>query len=302
MSKPYILNPEGSQIPDEWLETNAEFQVIPYRGGQAPQVIIPPTVAQETVMYLRDLIDRAYQLSGISQFSSSGEKPVGREAGVAIRSYQEIETRRFSQQYHRLERFVCALGRQVVQSGREVAEKYTDWRVNYHGDKFIESISWKDVEMPDDAFVIQVEPASHLPETPSARKQDIIDLVNGGVIRPKDGRQALRLTSDLDKLESLETAELDLTYQTLEKMLEDGEYRAPCPYQDLDQVRKVAVQYYLKARLNGVDEDKLTLLERHASDAIKLQEDLKPPQPPQPQPPPAGLPQMPPGPGGPVGP
>lgn len=248
---------------------NNEIGAIFKYSGQPPQFFTPQAMNGEVYSHLKWLIGTAYEVVGISQLSATSKKPSGLDAAVALREYQDIETERFMITAQRYERMFLDLAAIVIDQSRDMFLEDKGLSIKLTDSKFIETIKWAEVNLPDESFTMKMMPTSLLPGTPAGRLQKVQELINAGFI---DKEQALSLLDfpDLKSVETLEMASLRLTERQLCDITEHGKYEEPEPTQNAPLCLKLAQQEYLKAKLNKLPEERLELLLRYMDDAERL--------------------------------
>src|SRR5271165_734612 len=284
-----ILVENGSKIVKEHLN-NDIGSVITYT-GQQPAYITPPIVQPEVYSHLQLLKQSAFEQAGISMLSAASLKPEGLDSGKALREFNNIESDRFMTVGQEYERLYTGMADVCIELAKEHFGEDGEYRVRVPDRKFIETINWKDVHMKEDEYVLQCYPISSLPQEPAGRLQTIQEMMQAGLIDPDAGRRLLDYP-DLEEEESLSNAALDYLHEILDKMVDDGEYTPPEPFDNLQAARKLALEYYAKGKCAGLEEEKLELFRRFLSqlDALNAQAQaaMAPPQPqPQAQPQPA---------------
>ena len=68
----------------------------------------------------------------------------------------------------------------------------------------------------------------------------------------------------------------------MEKILDDGEFTPPEPFDDLGLAKDLFLQYYAYAKCNGVEEEKLEMLRNFNEQVDILVQKAAPPSPPIP--------------------
>lgn len=290
LGRPYIAIERGSDINKAKL-TNEIGQIIEY-SGQPPVFGQSPTMAPEVYQHLRELYERAYEITGISQMSARAEKPVGLDSGRALREFSDIESERFVLAGQRWEKFWMTVARKVVELARDLYEDGVDLTVKANSGAFIESIKWSDVDLEDDQFDLRCFPVSILPTTPAGRYDMVTDLAANALITPDQARDLLQFP-DVEDTMTLESSAKDAIRKIIDSMLKGGQLKAPEPFYPLDLARSLAVQAYLRAEVKNCDEPALAKLRSF----IAMVEDLQklanpPPPPPPPMPMPGAPPQM----------
>ncbi len=258
--------------------------IIEYAGDTAPQYVTPQLVQAEIYSHLDSMIQKAYQLTGVSQLSAASVKPQGIDSGRALRAVDDIQVQRQQPVAQGYEQFFMDLTRISVSVARRTYEKHGKFSVKVPGKRFIEEINWKEVDLDDDEFALQLYPVSKLPNDPEGRLATVQEMMQSGLVTPEAGRRLLDYP-DLEAEESLANSSLDYLNKILDQMIEGGEFVAPEPFDDLVQARKLALEFYARGKLTDLAEDKLEMLRR-----FMKQIDVLTAPPPQPMAGPPGQP------------
>mgnify|MGYP003112682629 FL=1 len=267
LAKPKVFVEAGSKIAKAHLN-NETWGVIEYR-GTPPQFFVPRTVSGEIFSHLDRLFNRAYEITGISQLAAQSKKPAGLESGVALREFQDIETERFMITAQQYERVFLDAARQMIDIAREAAERGDNFEVISHGDKFIEKIKWKDINLKDDQYVMKIYPTNLLPTTPAGKLQKVIEMLQAGMLSQQEARGLLDYP-DIAAVNNMAMAAYDDVMQQIEQMLEHGIYSPPEPFTDLPLAMRLVRSAYLKAKVNKVPEERQDLLRRFLEDCVSL--------------------------------
>ena len=247
----------GSKIVKEHI--NNDIGAIVSYTGKEPTYAVPQIVPMEMYQHLTTLKNSAYEQAGVSQLSAASTKPAGLNSGKALREYNDIESDRFTTIGQAYERFYLDLARLSVDVAREIYEDDKSFSVKVPGSKFIKTIDWRDVDMDDDEYVLKMFPVSSLPNEPAGRLQTIQEYIQAGFINARTGRKLLDF-ADLEQVEDLANAAEEYLNEILEKIIDEGVFTAPEPYDDLGLARELALQYYAQAKTNGLEEEKLDLI------------------------------------------
>ena len=129
----------------------------------------------------------------------------------------------------------------------------------------IATVKWNEVDMAEDAYVLKVFPASSLPDLPSGRIKMLISMQQLGLIKDQASVARLLDFPDLEGDFALDRAASEDIDRQIELMLDDGRFEPPEPFQDLFLALKKVQSSYLKARCDGVPEDRLELLREYMS-------------------------------------
>ena len=267
VSVPKLLVEASSKIVSSHLN-NRIGGVINYSGTPpqyAPLGGIPP----ELFAHLDRLYQRAYEISGVSQLAAQSLKPAGLDSGKALREFNDIETERFMSVGKRYEKAFMEAAEIIIDMAKGLYESEGDYKVKAKDGKFVETISWKDVNMDADKYMMEIFPTSALSSTPAARLADVQDLLSAGFISKEE---ALKLLDFPDLEASLNLLNADSTNleKILETMMDKGEYFPPEPYQNLENAIRKTQQAYLMFKVQGAPEDRLELLRQYMEDAQNL--------------------------------
>ena len=248
----------GSKLPKEHINNDIGAVIV---SDEPPQYLSSSFVPQEYFSHLQTLKNQAFEQSGISQLSASSKKPSGLDSGKALREFNDIESERFLAVGQNYQQFYLDLAQLTVSIAKEIYSENKKLSVKVPGKKFIETIQWKDVDMEEDEFVLKLFPVSSLPTDPAGRLQTIQEYLQAGFLSPRQGRRLLDFP-DLDAQENLANAMEDWIHQSLESIVDEGEYVVPEPEMDLTLADEMALEYYAQGKVLALEEDKLELLRR----------------------------------------
>jgi hypothetical protein len=267
VSVPKLLVEASSKIVSAHLN-NRIGGVIKYAGtppAYAPLGGIPP----ELFAHLDRLYQRAYEISGVSQLAAQSLKPAGLDSGKALREFNDLETERFMSVAKRYEKAFMDAAEVIIDMAKDLYESEGDFKVKAKDGKFVETISWKDVNMDADKYLMQIFPTSSLSNTPAARLADVQDLLAAGFISKEEGLKLLDFP-DLEASLNLLNADSTNLEKIIETMMDKGEYFPPEPYQNLENAIRKTQQAYLMFKVQGAPEDRLELLRQFMEDAQNL--------------------------------
>lgn len=245
--------------------------IIPYR-GKPPTFFTPTALNAEIYQYKEQLKASAFQFAGISQQSAQSVKHPGIESAVAIREMSDVENNRFVIQSQRYERMYTELGEMVIRIARELYKKDKNLKANFPNASVIEQISWADVDLEDDRFELDIQPASLLSMSPSARLQAVTELAQVGQLDKAEVRYLLG-HPDMEASNSLATADyVDITRH--EEALLDGEFINPEPFTNFDLgLRRMQLTYLdIQNKFDDVPEEILENIRTWISQVKSLAE------------------------------
>lgn len=272
---------EGSIVPEN-LESNEAETHIPYRpveGGGPPTVEKVDPLNDSDMQYLQLMRQLPYELCGISVQASTARKDPGITSGAAIRSVADIGSQRQAVRAKRLwEMPTVDAARLIVDAVSDLATYDPDFASRWSGKHFLQEIAWRDVELDRDAYIVQVAPASSLPQDPSGRLEMAQDLYRSGLI----GQAVFKRLLDWPDLEAEQQRDA-AEYEYVEKLIDDyldatdAQIEDPTFYQApegfftdlLDVVAHVAQAYFI-AKREGAPEMNLMLLSRYIEEAQQL--------------------------------
>jgi len=254
---PKILVEASSKIVTAHLN-NKIGGIIKYAGTPPTQMNMG-AVSPELFGHLDRLVNNAYQITGVSQLSAQSAKPAGLNSGKALREYNDIESERFMTVGLRYEQSFMDAAKIMIDLAKDLYSEDVDFKVRVQGKSFIETINWKDIDLEEDKYMMQVFPISALSSSPADRLQDVTELIQAGFISKDDGMRLLDFP-DLRAVTDVYNAAIDDIHRTIDQMMNDGEYQTPEPFQNLAQGIKIFQSAYLQHRAQNAPEDRLDLL------------------------------------------
>lgn len=241
--------------------------------GKPPIFQTTAAVSAEFFHHLDRLEKKAYELVGISQLSAQSQKPAGLDSGEALRVYNDIGTRRFKYTALRWEQFFLDLTEQILECAREIEDSGgEDLKVLAQGDKEIEEIKFSECSIEKDKYRLRVWPTSIMPDSPAGQVELVTKLAQSLPDLQPYLAKLLTGIPDLRGVVAETTASLDLAESLVSGILEHGIYTDPYPEMDLDLGRTIGTRSLMRARVEGVDEDKIELLERFLAEIDRMQE------------------------------
>lgn len=262
--------------------TNEIGAIVPYR-GKPPTFFTPQAINAEIYQYKDQLKSSAYQDFGISQMSANSLKPAGIESAVALREFNDIENQRFVINGQRYERFFVQLSRAMINVAAAFVYKGSD-KVSFKERHRKVAVPWSEVDMDADRYVLDIEPASLLSMSPSARLQAVTELAQVGQLDKAEVRYLLD-HPDLRHSSNVANADFEMALRVEDSLL-DGEFMPPEPFYNLElMVRRMPLAAN-KAALDGAPESVLALFRTWISQAQGIMGiGQAPPAPPQGAPP-----------------
>ena len=253
-----IFLPEGGSVKATQLN-NGVGNVLTYRPtpnmtGSPVTVATPAFIDGQYQMLLNELIQRAYELVGISQLSAMSQKPTGLDSGIALSTMESIESDRFETQL-----------KQVINAYVDIARvcvELFDGDILPNSNRRL-SISWNDIRKANDSLKIQFSAADALSKDPSVKLQQLQALAQSGII-PQSRIASLMELPDIQSGFSLANNAVNAVYAVINDCIENNNFELPTyvPFTLLKE-EIINVQLSLKAankKANAEDIEKLQKL------------------------------------------
>jgi hypothetical protein len=281
-SAPFVLAARGSNLVMAQVLSATNMRVIEHSGVE-PKVITPNAISPGLTEVVGQMRGQMFAIAGVSEGSATMQKPSGLDSGKALRTYHDLESERLSQLSKSVETWIVAVGGLLICAARSLALTTDVADVTAIGKGSTRRISWADVDVPEDEYVLSIVPASALSTSLSGRIQDAQDMLSSGMITdPIEARKLLRLP-DLEHSDQLAMAHVTLLESIIEEdILESGTAWTPEATWPLALAQDLASRYLMWAKANRYPAERIALLEAFLSEVIALQ-----------QPPPSPPPQLP---------
>jgi hypothetical protein len=251
LSKPKIFMRKGAS--GEPRHFNNQIGTIIEHEGEPPLIYAPSAVPVGALQQIAQYKQDAYRLVGISELSAASQKPAGLDSGVALREFRDSETERFAVTVKGYEQFHIDLCELMLDAVREIGD---DYQVSSFDRQWgMENLSWKDINLDKNQYVLNVYASSALPKEPSARLQQVTELVAAGML-PADEALELMDMPDIDTSMKLQLASTQNIMKQLYNITVGKPYRDPEPdVDDLNFAIRKASQLYSYARLKNASEE-----------------------------------------------
>lgn len=304
------LYPDGGIKPED-LSNNEDGINVPYDPAfPKPDCVSPAPFDSATLDWLRMNLDQCYRLPGVSEMAATARKEQGVTAAIALRTLDDQQTERLGTQQNGYELFFVDLCRHMIACTRELAEKNPDYKVTWPGESFLKEIRWKDVDLPEDQYIMRPHPVSNIKNTPTDRLQLAQDMYGSGVFGKASLEESIKYLNAPDQLgggdkqgkliDRYIESWLDASTETLA----DGsfKFRSPFPYLNLPAAMLQVAEAYVEAQLDEAPDFNLDFFLRFLEQCDQIVAERAaqqaPPAPPVPSPgmaPPApAAPPMPP--------
>lgn len=300
--KATCLYPDGSIEPND-LASNDDANNIKYDPNIGkPEWVNPEPFDHATVEWLRMNLEQLYALPGVSQMAATARKEQGVTAAVALRTIDDMQTERLGTQQNGYELMYVELARHMIACTRELAAKNPNYSVKWPGKSFLREIKWKDVDLPEDQYIMRPDPVSGLKNTPPDRLQLAQDMFGAGIFSQPSLEQSILYLNSKDHLQGgdkqsqLIERYIESWLDATPESLEDGtfKFRSPFPFLNLPAAMLQVAEAFVEAQLDEADDFNLDFFLRWLEQADELVAERAAKQAALNQPPPA---PPPPGPG-----
>lgn len=217
-----FLVPEGSSMKVTQL-SNRVGNAISYKplanGGLPVTSATPAFIDNQYISVLNELVQKAYDIVGISQLSAQSKKPTGLDSGIALATMEDVESDRFETQLN-----------QVIRAFIDVAK--TCIKVFPQDENILPEISnrvsikWQDIVKESSNMSIQYSGADNLSKDPSTKLQQLQQLSMAGVI-PSARIPQLMQIPDLEMGYSLSNNAIDAVMAIIKNCIEKDDYNVP---------------------------------------------------------------------------
>jgi hypothetical protein len=268
---PKVFLTNTASIPNVQIN-NKIGQIIKHAAGQPPVFYTPTAMTPEVYKYLDWLIQKGYEIVGLSKMSATSEKPAGLSSGRALRTYQDIESDRFSIISQCWDNFFLNLCDSIV---CEAKEFYKGKKINIVGQQFISTVPWAEIDINEDEYVTRVFSTNLLPTQPSAKLEYVRELVEMGAVKADRTFELMELP-DTDKYIEQRNGTANLVKKQIDLILTKNQYQAPDPKINPTQGYEIANDRFLDLlSKEDVDQEKIELLSRYVE---QIEELMAPPQ------------------------
>lgn len=223
---------------------------------------------------------------GLSEQQVQGERVTGVTSAVGLRAADDIQSRRHVHPQRRYEQWHLDLARLLARCNDEAAKidpEYTVSSQNKRGRRdYIREIKWTDVQVDSADSRLQIFPTSSLSTTPKGRRDDVMGLLQSGMITQMAAMELLDLP-DIDTDTANQLAEVDYARWQVERVM-DGEPYLVDPILGLQGMQlavDTARKAYLQCAYSEAPEDVLDRLRDYMEELTLKIESLTPPPPPE---------------------
>lgn len=276
---PKWLVKQGTVLPGHI--NNKIGSIIPVT-GEYPQHIAPMPINQQVIEYLQMIKSEAYAIAGISQLSARSEKPAGINSGVAMQTYNDIESERFVLAGQEFEEFHVDVFRKTIDAAKVVASEHKDFEIISSGNTGTEIIKWSQVNLERDKYIVKPYPTATLPQHPEARYQRLSEMMASGMLTPEEFAELSEMP-DFQASNQIKFAPYFACKTNIERIIEGQDYIRPEKNDNIELCLTLSNNYYLRLRSSGASIEILDSLRLYIDELLALKESMEPEAPAEPQ-------------------
>lgn len=191
LAKPHWMVEASSNVNPAALN-NDIATIIKYSGAVPPSVYTPQSMSSEVFQHLQWLVRTLYEVTGISQMSAASQKPVGLSSAVALRTFQQSETERFSNTLRNVEESVSDDALRLAKVTGSLKGKPKPVVVaGRPGTRKADRVTWTKLDF--DTVTIAVRPTSKLPDEPAGQREFALEMAQYTKVSLDDILEMLQL-------------------------------------------------------------------------------------------------------------
>lgn len=217
-----FLVPEGSNLKATQLNNRIGniLTYNPIQGSGTPVTSSTPAfIDSQYITLLNELIQKSYDLVGISMLSAQSKKPTGLNSGIALATMEDVESDRFETQLNQVIRAYIDVAKTCIQVFPQDENILPEISTRV-------SIKWKDIVKESSNMNIQYSGADNLSKDPSTKLQQLQQLSQAGVI-PSARIPQLMQIPDLEMGYSLSNNAIDAVMAVIKDCLENDNMKVP---------------------------------------------------------------------------
>lgn len=259
-----------------------DIGIVVEHDGPPPQFSTPPAMSPDVYAHIERLCRWIFDEVGVTGIAAKGEPSPGVTSGIAMRTLLNTQSRRFVNLGRAVERGYCQTAKCVLAIESLLAQNDRSREVVYRKRGRTIRIQWSDMALEDQAYVLDVFPASALPKDLASKLQALQEMLASGSI-DQDMFWSLADMPDFEGVRDRLMAPTEALLERFDIMIETGQYMPADTYQDLKRGLKYCAATLQLAELEGVPDERLELLRQWHSQASRLMglitpEELQPPQ------------------------
>jgi len=235
-----ILAPNDSLVNEKDLEDTRDACVIKTQGQSQPTVFQALPFTSAHIQWITLAYEKAHELTGVSEMSSTAQKDPGVNSAVAIRAVSKLQSVRFASLSRQQENFMVRWAQLAVNAVTLIAKSTKNFVVKWPGTGFLKSLDWKDISLENDQYVMQIRPVGQSKNEPADREQRAEELLGAGLISQTTYMAIMSSTLDTRAGTDRQTQQEELVSLYIDRWLDaTDEQLASGMYNEDKQIRLV---------------------------------------------------------------
>lgn len=267
---PRVAVDAGSKFMKPHLN-NEIGAVLPYV-GKPPVWMTPPSISGDIYQYKEQLKQAALEFAGISRMAATAARPEGVEHAVAMRELSDNQSQRFSDNQQRFEDGAIECGELVIHLASKLHKSSGKVPYGTMAKDFVKAIDWEKADLKEQQFVLSIQAASIMGETPSGKLQRILELAQYGVQLDQSELRRLLAHPDIGLSDQRANAERDDAEWVCSQLLR-GDPEPPEGLQDLELCIDRVKACYLVAKRRGAPEGLLQGMRNWLTEAKRVKDE-----------------------------
>jgi hypothetical protein len=249
--------------------------VVAYYEGNPPVFMTPQSMNNDVFSYVGQLEQWIYRELGVSELSANSTKPAGLDSGTALRTYNDVQSRRWINLQRSYEDMHVELAYESAHLEQDISDDKASvgmkHHVGYNSRKYVKETEWKDIYLDPERYRTRVYSASALPNTPAGKLQALEEMVKLQVIDPEQFIQLADMP-DFESVRNLKVAPKELLEDTFDTMLEEDKFIEPEIGMDFELGRVLCVLSIQRAKLEGAGDELLDHLRNWVIESYALED------------------------------
>lgn len=217
---------------------NEGVKVIHSPAAQVPTLVEAHTLSQSQVAWLEFLISQPIAMTGVTQGALEGRSDLSPAASGISRIEDRLQKRdRQNTMREAYSRARIQLGHSILSANDDALGIDKDYQVSYTINTRLVSRPWADLQIANNAYVVDIEQRGTLGDTRSGQIQKLIEYANLGLLDPDIVRTALIKEPDVERWASAALAPVQAIEDHLAILSDpdaEEEWPSAQPTEDMD--------------------------------------------------------------------
>jgi hypothetical protein len=273
LAAPRIIYDSSAGIAPSTFRTSGVGDLIPMDMARQPPVIMnPPVVPQDIKEALQQIEMQIASVLGVNALESSGAPPSGIDSAPAMQEFGNQTSLRHFKTLKENERATLQDAKQYMTVLKICAEEY-GYKILTEAMGEVEEIDVKELmaNLPPDSYKISLAPSNSLSMSPEQRRQQVMEMVQNGLLTPQRGIRALQSPDIMAITSDLTASEKEVEWTIYKMSKNDDVYLEPRATTDLTLGIQLMSDAYNRMRRQKAPEKVLAKFDRWIADAQSKQ-------------------------------